>query len=175
MTDREECLGEGRFLRLVRRRGWEIAERPGVEAIVAILAVTGDDQVILIEQYREAVRSRVVELPAGLVGDGEGSRGESLATAARRELEEETGWTADHFELLTAGPPSAGLTSEVVSFVRARGVRRWGPGGGVGDEEIVTHLVPRSDLGEWLRRHEAAGGLIDPKVFAALYFLALGQ
>ncbi len=173
MKDRDhegvKVLAEGRFLRLVERRGWELVDRPGIEAIVAVVALTERDELILIEQYREPVSGSVIELPAGLVGDEDAK--ESLDSAAQRELVEETGFRAGSFELLTVGPPSAGQSSEVVSILRAHEVRRCGQGGGVGDEQITVHLVPRSEVSSWLARRERSGQLIDPKVWAALYFL----
>ncbi|HXT22313.1 MAG TPA: NUDIX hydrolase, partial [Thermoanaerobaculia bacterium] len=107
--DDVEVLGEGRFLRLLRRRGWELVERNGVQGIVVLVAVTPDGELLLVEQHREPVRGTVIELPAGLAGDELDSAGESLEQAATRELREETGWEATSWERLSTGPPSAGL------------------------------------------------------------------
>ena len=164
-------LGRGRFLRLVERRGWEFVERPGVTGIVVLVAVTAEGELLLVEQHREALAATVVELPAGLVGD-EGE--ERLEQAAARELEEETGFTAERFEELAAGPPSAGLSTEIVTFLRAHGLRRVGAGGGVGGEEIAVRAVPLAVVDGWLRARAAAGALVDPKVWTGLYFLARG-
>ena len=169
MKESVEILGEGRHLRLIRRDGWEIAERVDAHDVVAILAVTEESEIVLVEQWREPVGRRVVELPAGLVGD-EGEGIEPIETAAARELEEEAGYAAERFEILTVGPPSAGLTSEVITFLRAHGLRRVGDGGGVGGEEILVHRVPLTDVEAWLRDREAAGLLIDPKVWLGLWF-----
>ena len=67
------------------------------------------------------------------------------------------------------GPSSAGITSEIVSLYRARGVRRIGKGGGVGNEDITVHVVPRARLRSFLREKNEQGVLTDLKV--ALYFL----
>ena len=72
-------------------------------------------------------------------------------------------------ELLARGPSSPGITSEIVSLYRARGVRRKGEGGGVGGEDITVHVIPRGELDEWLRKKEGQGVLIDLKL--ALYLL----
>ncbi|MBZ0114721.1 MAG: NUDIX hydrolase [Thermoanaerobaculia bacterium] len=164
-------LGQGRFLRLIERNGWEMVERPGVEAVVAVVACTPDDELVLVEQYREPLAARVIELPAGLVGDDPGQDGESLETAARRELLEETGFYAERFERLTSGPPSAGQSSEIVTLLKADGVVRTHSGGGVGNEAIETHLVPRSSVERWLEVRRRGGRWIDPKIWMALYFL----
>ena len=165
----EIVLAEGRHLRLVQRDGWEIAERVAAHDVVAILVVTEEGELVLVEQYRVPVGRRVVELPAGLVGD-EGEGREAIDTAASRELEEEAGYEAAGFELLTEGPPSAGLTSEVVTFLRAIAPRRIGEGGGVGGEEIRVHHVPLVEVEAWLRKREEEGLLVDPKVWLGLWF-----
>jgi ADP-ribose pyrophosphatase len=163
----EEILGEGRYLRLVRRDRWEYCERRNVSGIVVIVAVTNEGELVLVEQDRPAVRGRVIELPAGLAGDmGE----ESLEEAARRELLEETGYEAARWERLGDATPSPGLCAEVVTFFRAAGLKRGGPGGGDATEQIVVHRMPLASAKEWLRARIAEGLLIDEKVYAGLYF-----
>ena len=163
-------LAEGKHLRLVRRGGWEYAERTRISGIVAIIAVTDDRRLILVEQHREPVRRRVLEIPAGLAGDGPGAEDDSLPAAAQRELLEETGYTAAEMEPLFEGPPSAGMSTEIVTFFRARGLQRVSAGGGDSTEEIVVHVIPLSDVQAFLSETAARGVLIDPKVYAALYF-----
>jgi ADP-ribose pyrophosphatase len=110
-------------------------------------------------------------LPAGIVGDEPGGSSESLSDAARRELLEETGYTADHIETLTSGPASSGLTSEVVTLLRASGLKRVSAGGGVAHENITVHEVPLSQVHGWLAARANEGLLIEPKIYAGLYFL----
>jgi ADP-ribose pyrophosphatase len=165
-------LAEGRFLRLVAVRGWEYVERRNASGVIAIAALTDDRRLVMVEQYRPPVGRRVIELPAGLVGDDPGAADEPLETAARRELEEETGFTARELSLVAVGPSSAGLTSEVITFFTARGLTRTGDGGGVAGEDIVVHLVPLDDIRAWLDRRLGEGVLIDPKIYAGLYFLS---
>ena len=59
-------LHEGDFLRMVREGEWEYIERNSCRGIVIILAMTDDQRVILVEQYRQPVHKRVIEFPAGL-------------------------------------------------------------------------------------------------------------
>jgi ADP-ribose pyrophosphatase len=171
VTDRR-VLAEGRFLRFVEEDGWEFVERQGVTGIAVVLAVTAQDRLLLVEQYRPAVRAQVIELPAGLAGDVPGHEAEDLSVAARRELLEETGYEADEMTPLAAGPPSVGVTSELVTLFRASGLRRTGPGGGCGSEDIRLHEVPVADADGWLLAQARAGRLVDPKVWFGLYFLA---
>jgi ADP-ribose pyrophosphatase len=165
-----EVLARGRFLRLVRRRGWEFAERPGIRGIVVLVAVTPQGELLLVEQHRESVGGPVIELPAGLAGDEPGREGETLEDAARRELREETGWEASSWERLSTGPPTSGLSNEVVTLMRARGLTRHGDGGGAGEERITVHALSLAEVPSWLRPRDANGTLVDPKVWAGLWF-----
>lgn len=166
-----EVTFEGRWIRAIREDGWEWVERRGSHGVVVVAALTAAGEVLLVEQYRTPVGRRVVELPAGLAGDGAGREEEALIEAARRELLEETGYEADHFELLTEGPVSAGLSSETVTFFRALDARRTGPGGGEDDEDIEVHVVPLGEVERWLADKARAGVPSDPKVYAGLHFL----
>jgi ADP-ribose pyrophosphatase len=158
-------LFEGEHLVFRRRRGWEYVEHRTAKESVMVVARTPEDGVVLVEEFRPAVDAAVVCLPAGLVGDG---GPEDRESAARRELSEETGYEANALELLGRGPGSAGTSSEIVNFYLARGARRTGEQGEQEREEIRVHVVPVAELGEWARGREAAGILIDPKVWAGL-------
>lgn len=162
-------VAEGRFLRFVVRKGWEFVERRKVSGIVVLVAVTRSGSLLLVTQPREPVGGLVVELPAGLAGDEEGLEGEPLAAAARRELLEETGFAAGRVEAVVSGPPSAGVSSEVVTLYWAPDCVRQGRGGGVGSEKIRVHAVPLGRVEEWLRIMQARGFQVDPKVLAGLY------
>ena len=167
----KRTLAEGRHLRFVVRNGWEFVERPGISGIVVILGLTDRGGLVLATQWREPVAAWVVELPAGLAGDLPGHETEELANAATRELREETGFEAASMEPILTGPPSAGVSSEVVTFFRARGLKRTGRGGGEGDERVRTHVVPLARLGGWLAAMQARGVLVDPKVLAGAHLL----
>ncbi len=142
--------------------------------MVAIIAVTDDDQLVLVEQHRPAIDGSVIELPAGLVADQEDSASETAESAARRELEEETGYAAARWTPLPTVVSSAGLTDESVSLFLARDLERVGGGGGVADESITVHLVPVSDLIEWVEERIRTGTSVDGRVYASLAFLPRG-
>ena len=163
-------LWEGKFLRVLKSGRWEYADRVGSTGGVVIVAITNDGKLVLTEQYRIPVAQRVIELPAGLAGDVPEQQGEASAAAARRELLEETGYEADDMICLATGPPSAGLASEIVTFFRATGLRRVAAGGGHGHEEIQVHEIALNQVADWLQRKAVEGLLIDPKVYAGLYF-----
>lgn len=164
-------LFEGDYVRLCRVESWEYAERVNARGAVIIVAVTPEQELLLVEQWRAPMDGPVIELPAGLVGDIAGEEDEQVAVAAQRELEEETGYRAARFEFLTAGPPSAGLAGEVLSFYRAHELTQVGQGGGDASENITVHSVPLSELEAWLADRRERGVWVDPKVYAGLYFI----
>ncbi len=167
--DRPVVVAEGKFLRFMKTGTWEYVSRRGVSGVVTIIAVTNDKKLLLVEQYRPAVESRVIELPAGLAGDGK-YRHETLESAARRELLEETGYEASTMAYIGGGCASAGLTDELISMFLATGLNKTGPALGDGDEQITVHEVPVAELIPWLESQSVRGLLIDLKVYSALHF-----
>ena len=170
MTDQLEYAGK--FLNLYKRGRWEFVKRSNAQAVVVIAALTDNQEIVLIEQVRLPLGNngeKVLEVPAGLVGDDQAD--DDILAAARRELIEECGYDADELRVLTQGPSSAGLCDEIVTLVEARGLRKVAAGGGIGDEDIETILIPLNETRSYLEQRAAAGDLIDPKVYAALYFL----
>ena len=156
-------INQGKHVLVLERDGWEYVERKKAKEAVAVIAITDDGEAILTEQYRRAVDARVIDWPAGLVGDdGENDP----AATAMKELEEETGYTCAGVEFLAKGPTSPGITSELVSFYRAQSVSKKGEA----EEEITVHIVAREEIRSWL----AARGdvMIDVKVWAGLYLAA---
>lgn len=164
-------LYAGRWLTLRQRGRWEYVERNQPGGAVVILAVTAQDRVLFVEQYRVAIQARTIEMPAGLVGDLAGQGDEDALLAARRELEEETGYRCGAVSFVHAGPSSSGMSTEMIAFARAHDLQRVGPGGGDESENIVVHEVPRAEAGAWLFARAAEGYSIDPKVFAGLWFI----
>jgi ADP-ribose pyrophosphatase len=163
-----ELLHETRWLRLERIGHWDFVRRPHSNECVGILAITPEDEIVLVEQFRIPVRTRVIEIPAGIVGDEEEHRGESLADTAARELLEETGYRAAEIRLLMHTPTSAGMTSEIIHLFQATGLTREHQGGGTGAEDITVHHIPMTELESWLLDQQAAGKLVDFKIHAAL-------
>jgi len=166
----KQTLYEGDWLRLVRIDHWESCERThGQGMAVIVIAVTPDDEVLFVEQFRVPLGSRTIEMPAGLVGDDHAQ--DTLADAARRELIEETGWSPGRVDVLLVGPTSSGMSNERIAFVRARDLTKVGEGGGVDNEDITVHAVPRSDAPRWLMQKHAEGYELDLKLWAGLWMI----
>ena len=167
--DDAKVLYKARHMTMVERDAWEFVIRNGITGIIVIVPVTDDRRLVLVEQHRIPVKANVIELPAGLVGD-DGDPDEKLSAAAQRELLEETGYEARCWQFLTEGPPSPGMSDEIVSFFLATGLRRVGKGGGVEGENITVHEVPLGELHDWLREQQRDGKMVDPKLFTGVYF-----
>ncbi|HWH32692.1 MAG TPA: NUDIX hydrolase [Egibacteraceae bacterium] len=97
----------------------EIVEHPDA---VAVVALDAQGRVLLLRQYRHPVGERLLELPAGKLD----RQGEDPADAARRELEEETGWSAGRLDPLLSFHNSAGWTDEGTTLYLADDLRETG-------------------------------------------------
>lgn len=164
-----ETLYETRWLGLYRIGKWDFVRRPHSDSCVGILAITADDEIVLVEQFRVPMQRQVIEVPAGLVADEEEYIGESLAETARRELLEETGYRAATMVPLIASPTSAGMSSESIHLFHAKDLTRETDGGGIAEENITVHHVPLANLRQWFAEQEAAGKMIDFKIHSALW------
>lgn len=94
----------------------EIVEHPGA---VAIIAITDQDKMIMVEQYRKPLERSLVEIPAGKL-----EKGENPLTCAKRELGEETGYTCESMELLTSFYTSPGFSDELLHVYLAKGLKK---------------------------------------------------
>lgn len=162
-----EVMWAGKFVRAIRRGKWEYASRTNNIGAVVILA-EHDGKVILIDQPRVPLGRRCIELPAGLVGDEDPNA--TIEGTAIKELEEETGFTADRVERLGEFYASPGMVSEGFTLVRATGVRKIGEGGGDANEDINVHLVARADIAEFIDRKRREGFGVDVKLLLFMDF-----
>src|SRR5262245_58752905 len=98
----------------------EIVRHPGS---VVIVPLTGQNEILLVRQYRPAIGKWAWELPAGSLKPGE-----DVERAARRECQEETGQVAAHLERLGSFFPTPGYCDEQMTFFKAIGLRAPGAG-----------------------------------------------
>jgi ADP-ribose pyrophosphatase len=168
-TQASRKIYEGLILNLrldeVRLPTGRIALREIVEhrPAVAMLPVRQDGVVLLIRQYRDAIRKEILEIPAGILNTGE-----SPLEAARRELQEEIGYDAGTLEEWGSFFTSPGFSDEKVTLFFATDLveSRLEP-----DEDEFIHVVPvkREDIPVLL----ASGRVEDAKTVAALaWYLA---
>lgn len=173
MTSSDQLLYQTQWLSLHRIGHWDYVRRPHAEACVGVLAITDADEVVLVDQFRIPVGKRVIEIPAGLYGDEPDHAGETPAECASRELLEETGFRAGSVTPLIVSPTSAGMSSEWTHLFHATNLTRIHQGGGVGGEDIRTHLVPIREIRSWLAARNVEGLGVDFKIHAALWLAGI--
>lgn len=111
----------------------EICEHPGA---VAIAALTDKGEIVLIRQYRKPAEQVLLEVPAGLF-----HKGENLRSAAKRELEEETGYSAGKIEQVFSAYTSPGYSTELIHYFLAKDLKKTAQHYEE-DEHIEVQLVP---------------------------------
>lgn len=161
-----QTVWTGRFLETVVDGPWEYVRRKNDRGAAVVIAVTNAGELVIVEQYRPPLGRRCIELPAGLVDDGE-----DAAAAGLRELEEETGFRADSITAIGTFASSPGLASERFVLFRAEGLTRTGEGGGLDDEAIDVHLVPIAEVPHFIAAKRDADVMIDVKLIAGLRLL----
>lgn len=160
-----QVMWEGQYIRAMKRGRWEYASRTRNVTAVVILAEI-DGKVLLVDQPRVPTGKRCIELPAGLVGDIDADA--TIEGTAVKELEEETGYTADAIERIGVFYSSPGMIAEDFTLVRASGLRKVGDGGGDDSEDINVHLVAPDDIPAFIERKRAEGFGIDVRLMLFL-------
>ncbi|MEM7780650.1 MAG: NUDIX hydrolase [Pseudomonadota bacterium] len=164
----EETRWEGKFINAKTRGRWEYVGRARGIRAAAIMAIDedadGSRHVILVGQYRVPLGRFTLEVPAGLVGDDDGSEGELAMDAAQRELEEETGYQASQWDNLGEFYSSPGMVSESFTLLRARGLTKVSEGGGISEENIEVYRVPLDGLADFVAEWRKAGHGVDVRV-----------
>ena len=161
-----ETVWQGKYLEVRTEGTWEYAARRGDITAAVIVAVDAEDHILFVEQHRVPIGRLCLELPAGLVGDE--TPGETLETAAAREVEEETGYRPATIERLGEFCSSPGMTSETFTLVRAAGLTRTGDGGGDAHENITVYRVAIADVPRFVAEKRVSGVAIDAKVMLLL-------
>jgi ADP-ribose pyrophosphatase len=165
---RSETLFKGRVFTLQRD---EVVEPSGIETVrevivhhgsVVVLPVLPDGRIVLIRQYRHAAGQYLWELVAG-----HKEPGEDPMEGARRELEEETGYTAKRFKKLLDIYPSPGLLGEKMEIFLADGLKK-GVARPEEDENITQRIFTLRDIEEWIR----VGKIRDSKTVSGILYYA---
>ncbi|HHT90318.1 MAG: NUDIX hydrolase [Bacillota bacterium] len=137
-----------------RVRQFKMVDHPGAAATL----VVQDGRVLLVEQYRPAAGRHMLELPAGTI-----DRSEPPIDCAQRELQEETGYTAEHWEPLGHLYPTPGYTNEILYLFLASGLEKGEQHLDEG-EDIRVRWVPLSEVEELIDH----GGINDAKTIIAV-------
>ncbi|NTZ17626.1 NUDIX hydrolase [Paenibacillus sp. JMULE4] len=134
----------------------EIVKHPGA---VAVLAITPDDRMLVVEQYRKPLEKSQIEIPAGKLEPGE-----KPENCARRELEEETGYTSASLQLLSSFYTSPGFADEIIHLYVAQGLTK---GEAQPDEDEFLEI--EAITLEQAQQYVAEGRISDAKTIMAIY------
>ncbi len=129
-----------------------------------VVALTEDDGVVLVEQYRHGIDSVTLEIPGGVVEPGE-----EPSAAVVRELLEETGYAGKAPELLGTVHPNPAIQDNACTTWLVRGARRVAEPDPDPGEHLAVHTVARSEIPELLR----SGRITHSLVVAAFQWLTL--
>ena len=140
----------------------EIVRHPGA---VGILAVTEDNQIILVKQYRKPMDQVLYEIPAGKLEPDE-----KPELCANRELKEETGYTATNMVQITKFYTSPGFADELIYLFKAKGIEA---GEATPDEDEFVELVYLT-LEESMEMIQS-GKIVDAKTVVAIYHWQIEQ
>jgi ADP-ribose pyrophosphatase len=142
----------------------EIIKHPGA---VAIIAVTNENKIVMVEQFRKALERNIVEIPAGKL-----EKGEKPEVCAARELEEETGYTCETLELVTSFYTSPGFADEFVHVFEAHGLKKK-ENPAIQDEDEFINLLELSL--EEAKQYVVEKKIYDAKTIFAIQYLQLKE
>jgi ADP-ribose diphosphatase len=169
LVERVATLFEHRLFRLERRA--LVAGEDRREALVLaapdwtnVVALLPDLGVVLVRQWRFGVQAPTLEIPGGMIDDGEDAR-----QAAERELLEETGYRATEWLLLGSVQPNPAFLSNTCTTWLARGLVRVCDPQGDGEEEIEVETVPLNEIAGLI----AGGQIRHSLVISAFHLLGL--
>ncbi|WP_174875831.1 NUDIX domain-containing protein [Vogesella oryzae] len=140
----------------------EFIRHPGA---VAVLALTDDDRLVMERQYRYPAGREFIEIPAGKIDPAEPPH-----ETARRELLEETGFTASQWRYLGKAWPCIGYADEVIHYYLATGLRQQARQLDEG-EFLEVMLLDRDEV----QQMALDGTIADSKTIVGLHWLAAWQ
>ena len=140
----------------------EIVNHPGA---VAIIAITGEGKLVVVEQYRKALERSIIEIPAGKLEPGE-----LPEITAARELEEETGYGCNELTYLQSFATSPGFADEIIHLFIARGLYKIENRAAMDEDEFVELMEITVEEGE---RMIAQQKIFDAKTAFAILWLKM--
>lgn len=142
----------------------EIVKHPGA---VAVIPVTADNKIIMVEQYRKALERTIVEIPAGKL-----EAGEMPEICAARELEEETGYECASMEWLISFYTSPGFADEIIHVYKAIGLSRKENPATTDEDEFVNLMEVTLEEAVQLVKEQK---IYDAKTAYAIQYLQLQE
>lgn len=133
---------------------------------VNIIALTKDRRVVLIEQFRYGTEEIILEIPGGMVDEGE-----KAAAAARRELLEETGYSTERLVFLGRSHPNPAIQNNEIFHYLAVDCEKTAEPHFDEHESVAVRLVPFEEIGELI----SAGRITHSLVVAAFHYLSLNK
>ena len=140
----------------------EIVNHPGA---VAIIAITGEGKLVVVEQYRKALERSIIEIPAGKLEPGE-----LPEVTAARELEEETGYGCNELTYLQSFATSPGFADEIIHLFIARGLYKIENRAAMDEDEFVELMEITVEEGE---RMIAQQKIFDAKTAFAILWMKM--
>ena len=138
----------------------EIINHPGA---VAVIAITEDHKILVVEQYRKALERSIIEIPAGKL-----EKGEEPIVTARRELEEETGYTTGDLTFVQAFATSPGFADEVIHVYVAKNLQKLDVPVAMDEDEFVELMEVTVEEAEAMM---ADGRIYDAKTAFAILWM----
>lgn len=135
----------------------ELVKHPGA---VAVIALTKDKRMIFVEQYRKPLERSLVEIPAGKIEPNEAPH-----ITARRELEEETGYTTKKLTHITSFYTSPGFADEIIHLYYTDNIEELDEPIAGDEDEFVERI--------YLNIEEAEQYIHDKKIYDAKTMIAV--
>jgi ADP-ribose pyrophosphatase len=142
----------------------EIVKHPGA---VAVIAITPENKIVMVEQFRKPLERNLVEIPAGKL-----EKGEEPETTARRELEEETGYTCTHLKPLISFYTSPGFADELVHLFLAEDLKKLSEAAELDEDEFVEVMEVTLEEAEEMIANKR---IYDAKTAYAVQYLRLKE
>ncbi|MDQ0213766.1 ADP-ribose pyrophosphatase [Oikeobacillus pervagus] len=142
----------------------EIVKHPGA---VAIIPITNEGKIVMVEQYRKPLNRSIVEIPAGKLEPGE-----EPETTARRELEEETGYVCKKITPLISFYTSPGFANELLHVFLAEGLKKKENAKAADEDEFVRlEELSLEEAASYLKEQR----IMDVKTAYAVQYLQLKE